>query len=203
MARFFDRPELDRLSGFAAREKKLLAADDEVRRADRVKPRCAPRASPARAWITTALVALCAGCGGGPQPSSPAVDDARASLEYEQSVRNGLERELAKLAGEHQVHVWRAALIAGDLRPPAPFRNSKSPLIRSLPSWGIGRLWRLWATHPEDMPWYDNAVGLLTRRNADAKFRSDTRSIEKQLEDQKKRVIEAKKYLELVQSAAE
>jgi hypothetical protein len=154
--------------------------------------------SRAATWALACLISLVAGCGGEPEGPSPAVVDAEAALEREKSIRNGLERDLKKLAGERQVYLARAAIIAGEWKPPVPTDKSKSTLVRSLPSWGIGRVWRLWGRHPQQMPWFDYGFGSQMTRSTNDKFNSDARTIELRIEAQNKRVDEAKKYLKLV-----
>jgi hypothetical protein len=152
----------------------------------------------AAACVLAGLISLVAGCGGEVEQKSPAVADAEAALAREKSIRDGLVHDLKKLAGEHQVHVARAAIIAGEWKPPLPTGKSKSPLVRSLPSWGIRRVWRLWGRHPQEMPWYDSGLGSMMARSAKLKFEYDTRTVEVRIEAQNKRVDEAKKYLDLV-----
>jgi hypothetical protein len=158
-------------------------------------------AARAAAWVLAGAMSLVAGCGGEAEGPSPAVVDAEATLEREKSIRDGLALDLKKLAGEHEVHLFRAAIIAGEWKPPVPTGKCKSTLVRSLPSWGIGRAWRLWGRHPQKMPWYDGGLGSLMARSAKDKFKNDTRTIELRIAAQNKRIDEAKKYLELVKKA--
>ena len=126
--------------------------------------------------------------------------DAEATLAREQGIRDGINQELKKLEGETQILLWRAAIIAGDLKPPVLIEDRKSQLLRLLPSWGIGRVWRLWGRRPEIMPWYNRTAGTRMHAATVARHNGFVRAVNQRIQAQEQRIDEAKKYLELVSS---
>jgi hypothetical protein len=161
---------------------------------------------PAGGWARAAAFAVIvpamfvAGCGESPTVQSPARKDAEATLAREQGIRDGMNLELKKLEGETTILLWRAAIIAGDLKPPVLAQYEKSQLARLLPSWGIGRVWRLWGRRPETMPWYNRTAGLRMHAATVARHDDFVSEVSQRIKAQDRRIDEAKKYLKLVTS---
>jgi hypothetical protein len=155
----------------------------------------------AYAWIVPAM--FVAGCGGNPQEQTAAMVDAQATLAREQAIRDGMNLELKKFEGEKTILLWRAAIVGGELKPPVLTEDKRSPLVRLRPSWGIGRVWRLWGRHPEAMPWYNQSVGSRMRTATEQRYAYLVNSVDQRMKAQDRRIEEAKKYLELITSASD
>jgi hypothetical protein len=141
-----------------------------------------------------------AGCGDDAERRAATVADAQATLAQERGIRGNLIKELKRLEGEHEVHLQRSALLTGELKPPLLFEADRSRIGSAIPSFGIRRLWRLWARRPAAMPWYDKSTGELLARELIKTYKQRTGEIEKQIAHQDRKIVEAEKYLKLVSS---
>ena len=156
-----------------------------------------------KGFLHAALVGailLLSGCAEKPVAPSPAVTEAAAALAREQAIRDAMIREREKLEGERQFHLFRSQIIAGEVKPPIMTPETRSPIVRSLPSWGVRRLWRLWGRRTREMPWFDEGSGLRMKSLVRATYAARDDELAKQIALQDQKIVEAKKYLDLVKS---
>jgi len=146
---------------------------------------------------------LLVGCTEKSATPSPAVTDAAAALVREQVIRDAMVGERKKLEGEKQFHLLQSRIIAGELKPTIMAAESRSPIVRALPSWGVRRLWRLWGRRAREMPWFDEGSGSKMKTNVENTYKARDDDLAKRILMQDRKIDEAKKYLDLVKSLDE
>jgi hypothetical protein len=145
--------------------------------------------------VILAVVTASAGCIEDDGRRAASLAEARAAVEREKSIRDGLNQELKRLEGERRFHLWRADIITGKVKPTLWLDGRKRPAARLLPTWGVRRAWRLWALEPEKMPWVDRAQGSLLRTDVERRYYKLMNDVALEIKAQEGRIVETQRYL--------